>query len=97
MGCLVIKVKGGCQGVHIKGESGAHGDRQKETHSRGNVEDEVSEDEHHGGRPWANMGVCKQPRTWLLTRDSSGGAVASDMSQKATAMAAPVSMAGVLG
>jgi hypothetical protein len=97
MGSFVIKIKSSRQRIHTKGEGRARGDRQKEAHSGGNVEDEVSEDDHHGGRPWANMGVCKWPRTWLLTGDSSGGAVVPDMSQKATAMAAPVNMAGVSG
>ena len=61
------------------------------------MEDEVSKDDHHGGQPWASMGVCKWPRNWLLTRDSSGGAVSTDMPQKAAMMAVPVNMAGVSG
>ena len=97
MGGLVVKVEGSRKRIYTRGEIRARRDRQEEAHSRGNVEDEVSEDNHHGGRPWANMGFCKWPRTWLLTRDPSGGAVASDMPQRATAMAAPVSMAGVSG
>ena len=97
MGGLVVEIEGGRKRIYTKGEIGACGDRQKEAHSGGNVEDEVSEDDHHGGRPWANMGVCKWPGTWLLTGDSSGGAVAPNMPQKAAAMAAPVNMAGVSG
>ena len=97
MGGLVVKIEGGRKRIYTKGESRARRDRQKEAHSGGNVEDEVSEDDHHGGRPWANMGVCKWPRNWLLMGDSSGGAVSANMPQKATAMAAPVNMAGVLG
>jgi hypothetical protein len=97
MGGLVVKVKGSHKRIHVKGEARTWGDRQKEAHSGGNVEDEVSEDDHHSGRPWANMGVCKWPRNWLLTRDSSGGTVASDMPQKVAAMAAPVNMAWVSG
>jgi hypothetical protein len=97
MGGLVVKIEGGRKRIDTKGEIGARRDRQKEAHSGGNVEDEVSEDDHHGGRPWANMEVCKRPRTWLLTRDSSGGAVTSNMPQKAAVMAAPVDMAGVSG
>ena len=97
MGGLVIKVKDHHKRIHIKGEAGTWRDRQKEAHSRGNVEDEVAEDEHHGGGPCANMGVRKWPRTWLLTGDSSGGAVPSNMTQKVAAMAMPVNMAGVSG
>ena len=97
MGGLVVKVKGSRKQIHTIGESWARRNGQEETHSGGNMEDKVSEDDHHGGRPWANMGVCKWPRNWLLTRDSSGGTVSTDMSQKAAAMAAPVNMAGVSG
>ena len=97
MGCLVIKIKGGRKWIYIKGEARTWEDRQKEAYSRGNVEDEVSEDEHHGGGPWSNMGVCKSPGNWLLTRNSSGGTVVLNMPQKVAAMAAPVNMAGVLG
>ena len=97
MGGLVIKIKGCHKQIHTKEESGACGNRQKETHSGGDVEDEVSEDDHHGGRPWTNMGVCKWPGTWLLTGDSSGGAITPNMPQKAAAMAAPVNMVGVSG
>ena len=70
MGGLVVKVKGRCKQIYMKGESRAHGDGQKEAHSGGNVEDEVSEDDYHGGQPWANMGVCKRPGTRLLDRKS---------------------------
>ena len=97
MGGLVVEIEGGRKRIYTKGEIGARGNGQQEAHSGGNVEDEVSEDDHHGGRPWANMGVCKWPRTWLLTRDSSGGTVLMDMPQKAATMAAPVNMAGVSG
>ena len=97
MGGLVVKIKGSRQRIYTRGESRAHGDGQKEAHSGGNVEDEVSEDDHHGGRPWANMGVYKWPGVWLLTGDPSGGAVAPNMPQKAAAMALPVNMAGVSG
>ena len=97
MGCFVVKIKGSRKRIYTKGESRARGNGQKEAHSRGNMEDEVSKDDHHGGQPWANMGACKRPRNWLLTRDPSGGAVSVDMPWKVATMAAPVNMAGVSG
>ena len=97
MGGLVVEVKGSCKRIHVKREARTWGNRQKEAHSRGNMEDKVSEDEHHGGGSWANMEVSEQLRTWLLMQDPSGRAVAPNMTQKAAVMAAPVNMVGVSG
>ena len=49
------------------------------------------------GDPGITWGVHKWPRGWLLTRDSSGGAVVLNMPQKVAAMAAPVNMVRVSG
>ena len=51
MGGLIVKVKSGHKRIYTEGESRAWGNGQKEAHSRGNVEDKVSEDDYHGGRP----------------------------------------------